>query len=75
MRVPFRYYQRFQLSPLFFGGHGRSNFYQMIVDTFWASISMAVVIGMRGGQLAPEVCHSMSITATRATAVSAQTCA
>ena len=42
-----KFYQNFQLSPLFFGSLGRSNFYQMGVDTAWATISMAVVISMK----------------------------
>ena len=41
-----------QLSPLYFGSIGRSNFYGMLVDTVWATISMAVVIQMRG-QVSP----------------------
>jgi|EP01043_Picozoa_sp_COSAG02_P009581 ABC-type multidrug transport system fused ATPase/permease subunit len=49
-----RFYQNFQLSPLFFGSLGRSNFYGMVVDTAWATISMAALISMRG-QLAPAV--------------------
>jgi ABC-type multidrug transport system fused ATPase/permease subunit len=49
-----RYWTRFQLSPLYFGSIGRSNFYGMLVDTIWATISMAVVISMRG-QMAPAV--------------------
>lgn len=49
-----RFYQNLQLSPLFFGSLGRSNFYQMLLDTAWQTISMAVVISMRG-QLAPAV--------------------
>ena len=49
-----KFYQNFQLSPLFFGSLGRSNFYGMVVDTAWATISMAALISMRG-QLAPAV--------------------
>ena len=44
-----------QLSPLYFGSIGRSNFYGMLVDTVWATISMAVVIQMRG-QVRVEAC-------------------
>jgi ABC-type multidrug transport system fused ATPase/permease subunit len=49
-----KFYQNFQLSPLFFGSLGRSNFYGMVVDTAWATISMAALISMRG-QMAPAV--------------------
>ena len=49
-----KFYQNFQLSPLFFGSLGRSNFYGMVVDTAWATISMAALVSMRG-QLAPAV--------------------
>ena len=45
---PSRYYERLFLSPLYFGGLGRSNFYGMLLDTVWATISMAVVVSMRG---------------------------
>ena len=49
-----KFYQNFQLSPLYFGSLGRSNFYGMVVDTAWATIAMAALISMRG-QLAPAV--------------------
>lgn len=40
--------------PLYFGANGRSNFYGMAVDTAWATVSMAIVISMRG-QMAAAV--------------------
>ena len=49
-----KYYERLFLSPLYFGAIGRSNFYGMAVDTVWATISMAVVVSMRG-QIAPAI--------------------
>lgn len=52
--ISMRYWQRFQIWPLFFGALGRSNFLGMAVDTAWAIISMAAVISMRG-QMAAAV--------------------
>ena len=49
-----KFWEWYQLSPLFFGSLGRSNFYGMVVDTAWATISMAFVIYSRG-KMAPAI--------------------
>jgi len=49
-----KFWERFTMWPLYFGALGRSNFYGMAVDTAWATVSMAIVISMRG-QMAAAV--------------------
>lgn len=49
-----KFWERFTMWPLYLGAFGRSNFYGMAVDTAWATVSMAIVISMRG-QMAAAV--------------------
>ena len=48
------FYKELQVGPLFMSAMGRSNFYGMVVDSMWATVSMAAVITLRG-KVAPTV--------------------
>ena len=48
------FFRTSQCITLILGSFGRSNFLGMLVDTLWASVSMTVVISMRG-KVAPAV--------------------